>query len=488
MTVRAVECLRQADVILYDSLVNPQILEHAQPAAEKVCLGRPGRGRPMAQKEIHTRLIDEARRGRVVVSLKGGDPTLLSRGAEEARAVADAGVPLEIVPGITPAVAASRCAGIPVMYPEVASAVAFITGQDSRGQEAANRDLAELAKFPGTLVFQVEVTTDPQWSAALVDAGKPPDTPTAVVWRCSWPDQQVVHCRLGDLAEVLASRKPQLPAMAIVGPVVGTSETLAWLGARPLLGQTVLVTRPHDQGQATRRRIADLGATVFIQEAIEISDPPDWQPVDDVIARLDQYHWILFSSANGVRYLLDRVVKIGYDLRQLGRVKLGAIGPATAEMLQSYRLRADVQPDEFRAEGLAEALQDEARGKRFLLARASRGRAILAANLTAAGAEVDEVVVYTSRDVTSARAEVAEALRSGRIDWTTVTSSAIARSLVGLFGHDLNRTKLVSISPLTTESLRTLGHEPALEAVQYTTDGVIDAIVHTVAGKPFGGD
>ena len=250
--------------------------------------------------------------------------------------------------------------------------------------------------------------------------------------------------------------------------------------ARPLAGQTIMVTRPGDEDDALSKQLHELGADVLAQPAIRISDPPDWQPVDDVLTRLDRFDWIVFSSANGVSYFLGRLFTVGGDLRRLSGVNLAAIGPATAEELLHYNLHADVIPPEFRAESLAQSLAGEASGKRFLLVRASRGREVLAEQLAAAGAIVEQVVAYTSSDLDRPDPKIAAMLTAGRIDWITVTSSSIARSLVALFGEKLRQSKLASISPVTSRTLKELGYEPAVEAAEYTMPGLVDAIRHAV--------
>jgi uroporphyrinogen III methyltransferase/synthase len=222
--------------------------------------------------------------------------------------------------------------------------------------------------------------------------------------------------------------------------------------------------------------LADLGAEVIVQPAIAIEDPPDWEPVDAALARLDQYDWLVFSSANGVRALLDRLGAQGGDLRRLSAVKIAAIGPGTAEALTRYHLRADLLPEQFRAESLADALRSAAPGRRFLLARASRGRQVLPEQLTAAGGQVEQIVVYSSMDVPRADPEVAEWLSAGRVDWVTVTSSSIARALAAMFGPALGKSRLASISPVTSDVLRQLGYPPAAEALRYTMEGLVAAI------------
>lgn len=476
ITLRGVECLRRADLVLYDYLVNPRILEHVRPGAQAECLGRHGRDRIVPQAEINERLVREARSGKTVVRLKGGDPAVFARLAEEIDALGNAGIEFEVVPGITAALAAGSYAGIPLTHRETASAVALVTGQEQPGKEEASLDYGALARFPGTLVFYMGVTSAERWTAALTAAGKSADTPAVIIRRCSWPDQLTLPTTLGQVAHEIAARHLRPPVLVVVGDVAATQPAVSWFTRRPLFGRRVLVTRPVEQSEALRDRLEELGAQVLVQPAIEIVPPADWAAVDAALARLHQYDWLVFSSANGVRFLLDRLCS-KRDLRQTGAVRLAAIGPGTADALAGYRLRADLVPAEYRAESLAEALAPQARGRRFLLARASRGREVLAEQLRAAGGQVDQVVVYQSHDVAAADPDVAAALAKGGIDWVTVTSSAIARSLVKLFGAELRRARLASISPVTSATLSELGHEPAVEAARYTVGGLVESIL-----------
>lgn len=485
LTLRGAECLREADLVLYDYLASPLLLAHLRPGAEVVCLGRHGHGRLMSPAEVNAAMIGAARDGRTVVRLKGGDPTIFARAADELAALEAAGVPYEIVPGVSAAQAASSHAGIPLTQRDQASCVALVAGQESGEKRAADQlDYSALAKFPGTLVFYMGVTTAPHWSAALIAAGKPPATPVAIVRRCSFPDQQTIFTTLGEVGTLLSggAGKMRPPAVVIVGEVAREREAENWFTSRPLFGRTILVTRPEGQGDALANRLRKLGADVMFQPAIAISQPASWTPVDAAIARLHEFDWLVFSSANGVEYFMRRIDALGYDVRRLGGVKLAAIGPATADELRKFHLSPDLQPDEYRAEALAAALGPEARGRRFLLARASRGREVLAEALTAAGAIVQQICVYESRDVTQPDEVVATALDAGLFDWTTVTSSAIARSLVGMFEGALRNTRLVAISPLTASVLSELGHAPAVVAETYTTDGIIDAILAAEGG------
>ncbi len=480
ITLRGVECLRRADVVLYDYLVNARILEHVRDGAELICLGKHGRSRLWAQAEINDKLVELASQGQLVVRLKGGDPAVFARGTDELQTLVQAGIPFEVVPGITAALAAGSYAGIPITHRELASAVALVTGHEDAEKEDSSIDYRALAAFPGTLVFYMGITAAPVWTKALLDAGKAPTTPVAIVRRCSLPDQQQIRCNLSEVVERLTTTRLRPPAVIVVGEVAELADSFAWFEKRPLFGQKILVTRPRGQASTLSRLLEDGGADVLTQPAIEISAPADWHAVDEVLARLSEFQWLVFSSSNGVHYFLKRLLETGRDLRALATIRLAAIGSGTAEELAKYHLRADVVPDEFRAEALAEVLKPQAAGQRFLLARASRGREILAEELTAAGAQVTQVVVYNSLDVGVPDVDIAEQLRDGKIDWVTVTSSAIARSLTAMFGSDLHRTRLASISPITSATLRECGFEPAVEASEYTMAGVAESIRQAV--------
>ena len=368
------------------------------------------------------------------------------------------------MPGITAALAVGSYAGIPLTHGDVASAVALVTGQERCGKPSESLDYAALAAFPGTLVFYMGVTTARHWTAALIAAGKSPDTPTAIVRRCSWPDQQTNTCTLASVADEIETRRLRPPALVVVGPVAALAREHDWFSKRPLFGARVLVTRSAGQAASLAATLAELGAEVPWQPAIEIGPPEDFAPLDRAIAQLDRYDWLVFASTNGVQAFFGRLLA-GRDLRALGGVRLAAIGSASADALAKYHLRADLVPDAFRSEALAASLREEATsGKRFLLVRASRGREVLGEQLAAAGGRVDEVVAYASRDVAAADPDVAERLAAGQIDWITVTSSAIARSLVRLFGDELRKSRLASISPLTSSTLAELGYRVAAEA------------------------
>lgn len=480
ITLRGIECLRRADVVMFDYLVNSEIVTHAPASAQRICLGKHGRSRIWPQDEINRQLVEFAKAGKHVVRLKGGDPAVFARGAEEIEELRRNGIEFEVVPGITAALAAGSYAGIPITHRKLASAVAFVTGHEEDDKESAPIDYQALAAFPGTLVIYMGVTTAPQWTEALISAGRSADTPTAIVRRCSFPDQRIIQCTLGDVArQMTGENRVRPPAIVIVGEVTTLAANLSWFDKRPLFGQSILVTRPRSQASSLATSLAELGADVVVQPAIEITAPDDWQPVDAAISRLSEYDWLVFSSANGVRFFFARLFALGRDMRALGDVKLAAVGPGTAAELAAYHVTADLQPDEFQADAMATALAAEARGKRFLLPRASRGREVLPNELRAAGAVVDQIVVYRSQDVESPDDAVAARLANGKIDWITVTSSAIARSLVKMFGAGLRQSRLVSLSPITSDTLRELGFEPAIEAEVHTMQGLIDVLLQS---------
>src|SRR6185369_8995407 len=432
------------------------------------------------QGEINLYLAELVKTHAIVVRLKSGDPMVFARAGEELDFLAQRSIPFEIIPGVTAALAAAAYAGIPVTHRDTASAVAFVTGQEDDAKTASSLDYAALARFPGTLVFYMGVTTAGHWSQALLAAGKPPHTPVAVLRRVTTPGQHRVDTNLGDVAQVIEQQHLRPPIVFIVGEVATHGPAWSWFEKRPLFGQSVLVTRPIDQAAGLVRPLAELGANVLIQPAIEIKPLRLTDTSDRALDVLDRFDWLVFSSSNGVRCffdrLLDPLVQPPRDIRALGKIKIAAIGPGTAEELSRYSMKADIVPDEYRAESLAQSLAGAAAGKRFLLIRASRGREILAEELAKAGALVEQLVVYESTDVESADPTIITKMTAGQIHWTTVTSSAIARSLVNLFGDALHKTKLASISPITSATLRELGFEPAAEAKEYTMAGVVKAI------------
>jgi uroporphyrinogen III methyltransferase/synthase len=476
ISLRAVELLGRADAVLYDYLVNPLILRHCRPDAQQISLGKHGTGRVWTQAQIHSRLVELAQQGFTVVRLKSGDPLIFGRASEELEFLSRHGVPFEIVPGVTAALAAAAYAGVPLTQRDTASAVALITGQEDAEKAETSLDYAALARFPGTLAFYMGVTTVRHWSQQLLEAGMPANTPVAVLRRVSLPDQTRLQTTLGEVANLITHHRLRPPVVFLVGPAAAQSDW-AWFERRPLFGRRILVTRPADQADELAKPLAELGADVVTQPILEIRPLPPEDAIPFSENELRQFDWLVFSSRNGVRCFFDALAGRGWDVRAVGHAKLAAIGPGTADALARYHLRADLVPATYQAEGLAESLAGLAAGRKFLLLRASRGREVLAEALTAAGGQVTQQVVYESRDVPAADPDIAAQLQAGQIHWVTVTSSAIARGLARLFGEDLRRTRLVSISPVTSATLVELGFAPAAEADRATMGGVIDAIL-----------
>lgn len=478
ISLRGIEWMQRADVVLYDYLVNPEILKHTTENCETVCLGQHGRSKIWPQQRICDRLVQEANDGKTVIRLKSGDPIVFGRAADELDALVANQIPFEIVPGITAALAAGAYGGIPITHRDQASAVALITGQESASKTESSLNYDALARFPGTLVIYMGVTTAPQWTAGLLNAGMSGETPVAIIRRCSWPNQKIIRCSLAEVVDHLTpySKFPP-PAIAIVGAVAQTPNVCSWFETRPLHGNRILVCRPREQAELLGELLAEQGADVLYQPAIRIDDPEDWTPVDEAISRIEEFDWLVFSSANGVRRLLNRILKLGFDMRVLASIKIATIGPITANTLSEFGLKSDLQPAEYRAEALAATLSTQADGKRFLLARASRGRQVLAEQLKSAGGVVEQIVVYSSTDTAEPDPQIKQLLRDGQIRWTVVTSSAIARSIYSLFGSDLQQTQLASISPITTASLAEVGLTPKLEATEYSMAGLVKAIV-----------
>jgi uroporphyrinogen III methyltransferase/synthase len=482
ITLRGMQVLQQADLVLYDYLVNPEILQHAPSSAELVCLGRHGRDSLWAVERIQQTMVTAAQAGKTVVRLKSGDPMVFGRASGELDCLSEAGIAFEIVPGVTAALAAASYAGVPITDRDRASAVAFVTGQERSDKPHMQIDYEALARFPGTLVIYMGITTAGDWTSRLMQAGMPADRPVALIRRCSWPNQQVVTCRLDQVADrVTPYAKFPPPAVAIVGDVARDVPKWSWFQQRPLFGQTVLVTRPRHQASELQRGLRDLGADVLVQPAIEIRPPERWDEVDAVSDRLADFDMLVFSSANGVDQFLGRWFQRGRDARGLGHLKIAAVGPGTEAALRQFHLCADVTPERaFHAESLVEALAGQVDRCRCLLVRASRGREVLAEGLRDAGAIVQQVVAYQSLDQAVLDDEVARRLDEHTVDWVTVTSSAIAHALVRLLGTRCAQLRWASISPLTSAALRQHGIEPAAEAAEATMPGVVDAVAAAV--------
>ncbi|MFM7148749.1 MAG: uroporphyrinogen-III C-methyltransferase [Gemmataceae bacterium] len=482
ITVRAVEWLRRADVVLHDRLVAPALIDHAPASARRICVEELGPCHAQRLPLILDTMIDLARQGLCVVRLKGGDPMIFARGGEEALALREAGIPFEIVPGVTAALSASACAAIPLTHRLHSSAVAIITGHEYPEKASSRLDWDALARFPGTLVFYMGIARLEHLTASLMQHGKPGRTPAAVVERAGTSSQRTVTGALADIAGRVREQDLHPPALLILGEVVSLRDTLRWFEDRPLFGKTVLVTRPRHQAGEMVRRIEELGGTGLVLPGVEIGPAPDPARVDDAIARLASFDWLVFTSGNGVSAFLDRLVKNGRDLRDLAGLQLAAIGPATATALQRHHLRADLVPAVFNSESLAESLRSRVAGQRVLLARADRGLDLLREELSRV-ASVEQVAVYSQRNADGEDTGIVhQRIRDGELDAITLTSSNIARKILGDLDEACRRriesgqVGLISISPRTSAAAAEWGLPVAAEARHYTIDGVVEAL------------
>jgi uroporphyrinogen III methyltransferase/synthase len=491
MTLRAVECLAQADVVLYDKLVPLALLEYAPASAERLCVADLGTNHCERYRPVNETLLHRASQGKKVVRLKGGDPFIFGRGGEEAEFLRQHDISYEIVPGVTAAVGATAYAGIPLTHRQYSSSVAFVTGHENPDKPETSVDWAGLARFSGTLVVYMGLSRLVYITRTLLQHGKPANTPAAVLHWGTTGHQQTVTAPLGELAHQAQRAGVTAPALVLIGPVVALRDRLAWFESQPLFGRRVLITRPRRQAADLAHRLELLGAIPFLLPVIEVRPLSDYTAVDHVLAELDTFDWLVFTSANGVPALLDRLLTVGRDLRALGRVKLAAIGPSTAAALARYHLRADLVPPVFRSEELAEVLLPQVRGRRVLLARADRGRDVLPQAL-AAVADVHQVAVYTQTDAADPQSPELDCLRRGEIEFVTLTSPNIARAFLSCLDEvcqgriRAGETRLVTISPVTSAGVHDLGFPVAAEARAYTTDGLLSTLIDLATANSSG--
>ena len=477
ITARGLELIAAADVIVYDRLIPPEALAGARADAELIYVGKQGGGPSTAQAQIERLLIDRGRRGARVVRLKGGDPFVFGRGGEEAEALRAAGVDYEVVPGVSAGVAAPAYAGVPVTHRELASAVAFVTGHEDPTKPDSMLDFAALAAFPGTLVFYMGVRQLELIARRLIDAGRPEDEPAMVVERGTLSDQRVIAGRLGTIAAQAAAAGVRPPALTVVGPVVSLRNQLEWFERRPLAGVSVAVTRAREQASGLAARLRGLGASVVEAPAIRIVPRPGPAPA------LERYDLVVLSSPNGVRLLFERLAAAGADARALAGARVAAIGPGTAAALRQHGVIADVVPERFVAEGLVEALAAGPAPRRALIARAAEARDVLPRALRERGAEVDVLELYET---------VAESLSDAQLeavsgaDYLTFTSSSTVRFFSRAAGRLPAAPRILSIGPVTSQTLRELGREPDVEAARHDIDGLLEALLADVAARRSG--
>jgi uroporphyrinogen III methyltransferase/synthase len=482
LTIRALELIAGADVILHDRLIPAGALSGARPDAELLYVGKEPGDFSVPQDRIEELLIERAGAGRSVVRLKGGDPFTFGRGGEEAEALAEAGIPFEVVPGVTAGIAAPAYAGVPVTHRDQSSAVAFVTGHEDPGKHESALDYAALAAFPGTLVFYMGVKRLGEIAERLIEGGRPSGEPAVVVERGTLPGQRAVEAPLGEIAKAAAEAEIRPPAVTVIGPVAATRERIAWLERRPLHGLRVVVTRARAQASELARRLAALGAEPIELPAIRIEPRIDSGEVRRAVTGLHAYALVCLTSANGVRLLFEAMAGQGRDARALANANVAAIGPGTAAALAERGVIADLVPERYVAESLIEALGAvPIEGKPVLIARAAEARDVLPDALRERGAEVDVVALYE----TVAEDPDPTALERGAdADYVTFTSSSTVRNYVqAVGGSPPSEARVVSIGPITSEAAREAGLTVEVEAERHDVDGLVEALMRDAAER-----
>lgn len=483
ITVKGLECIRTADVVIYDRLASPRLLSSARPDAELIYVGKSPDRHTLKQEEINDLLVAKAMENKLVVRLKGGDPFVFGRGGEEAEALAAKGIPFEIVPGITSAIAVPAYAGIPVTHRNLTSTFAVITGHEDPTKNESNIAWDKISTGIGTLIFLMGMENLPYIVEKLISNGRSPDTPVALIRWGTRPEQRTLTGSLATIVELAEQHNFTSPAIIIVGEVVSLRDQLSWFEDKPLFGKRIVVTRSREQASAFAEKIESLGGEAWEFPTIAITDPDDFNPLDQVLEKIDKYDWIIFTSVNGVNSFFKRLRFHRRDLRELKGVRLCAIGPKTREALEAYGLIVDYLPEEYRAEAIIEGFAGEdLQGKRFLLPRADIARKILPETLRQMGAVVDEVTAYKTVREAADRDMLIELFQRKMIHVVTFTSSSTVKNFAGILAVSdlpglLQDTTVACIGPITADTARSLGLKVDIEAKEYTIDGLIQAIL-----------
>jgi uroporphyrinogen III methyltransferase/synthase len=492
ITVRGMQCLASADVVLYDHLVLARLLRYARPDAETIDVGVAA-PQPLEQEAICYLLAEKAREGKSVARLKWGDPFVFDRGGTEALFLHEQGVRFEVIPGIPAGVAVPSYAGIPITYPGGGDTLTLVRGHEDEGKTRTSIDWTSLARLDGTIVCYAGPQQLPHILSGLLSHGRAADTAAALVYDGTLPTQETITGTLGEIARTVKESADRRPAVLVVGRVVALREHLRWFDTRPLFGKRILVTRPRDQAADLVERLESMGAEAIEAPMIRIVPPDDYGPLDDACARASGFDWIIFSSANAVDAFVDRLLAGPEDLRALKGVKLCVVGPATGERLARYGLKVELTPSEYRAEAVLRAMGDlgPMRGAKVLIPHADIGREAVADELRKQGADVTEVVAYRTVAADAERdggPDIYKMLLERHIDVVTFTSASAVRSFVRLLGDepaaDLLRTTVVaSIGPVTAEAASQCNIDTTIRPAHYTIPALVDAIVEYFGKK-----
>lgn len=486
ITLKGIECLRRADVVVYDNLVNEELLKYAPTKTRFIYAGKKGGDHTLSQDAINKLLAREALAGNTVARLKGGDPFIFGRGGEEAEVLAAAGVPFEVVPGVTSAVAVPAYAGIPLTHRALTSTVAFITGHEDPTKKKSDINWKALSGI-GTLVFLMGVKNIKQITRSLILNGKKPSTPAALIRRGTTPRQEIITGTLADIARLAQARKFPPPAILVVGKVVDLRDTLRWFDSKPLFGKGVVITRPERQADDLARLLANEGALPISFPTISIVGPPDWRKFDAAVDHLESYNWLIFTSANGVSSFFDRLRERQKDIRDLRGIKICCIGPATARQIEVRGIRVDLVPEEFIAEGILKsfALLDLAEQK-ILIPRASSARNILPQELKKQGATVDVVTAYQTVNSGRKKEELEGLINEGKVDIITFTSSSTVTNFVAIMGSDYvlpPQVRIACIGPVTKAAAKKAGFKIDIEQQEYTMEGMVQSLIDYMKGN-----
>jgi uroporphyrinogen III methyltransferase/synthase len=483
LTLRGAELLGRADVVVYDALVNPDLLRLAPTGVEIIYGGKRAKDHAIPQDQLNQLLIAKAREGKCVVRLKGGDPYVFGRGGEEAEELADAGVHFEVVPGISSIVAGPNYAGIPLTHREHCSSFTVITGHEDPTKDETALDYDQLARTPGTKVVLMGVERIRQIAESLVAHGMDKDTPVGMVRWGTTSQQQSIEGTLSTIADVVAEQKFSAPAVTIIGGVVKLRGKLNWFEHRPLFGRRIVVTRTREQASQLSRQLLELGAEVLEIPTIKVQPPDERVALVEALQGIGEYDWLVFTSPNGVTNFFEYFFKAFDDVRAIGNIRIAAVGPATAAKLKELHLRVDVMPEEYVATKIATAFKkfESLENLRVLIARAQVANPELPKTLEDMGAIVDDVAVYQTVPETDDRAGAAAKLLETGADWITFTSSSTVENFHARFDlpklvQKFPTTKLASIGPETSKAIAALGLKPALEAKQHTIDGLVGSL------------
>lgn len=486
ITVKGLRCIREADVLIYDHLVSEELLCGAKEASRLIYVGKQGGDHTLSQDEINRRLVEEAGQGRIVTRLKGGDPFIFGRGGEEAEVLAKAGIPFEIVSGVTSAIAVPSYAGIPLTHRGYTSTVAFVTGHEDPTKEQSDIDWGALAGI-GTLVFLMGVKNLPNIAAGLIAHGKDPDTPAALIRWGTTADQQTLAGTLANIAQRAEEKKVLPPAILVVGRVVGLRDPLDWFEKKPLFGRGVVITRPEAQAAQMRELLWQQGARVISFPTIDIVPPESWHALDEALKRLESYDWIIFTSANGVRFFFRRLQETGRDLRDLKGIRICTIGPATASALEAMGIRVDLVPESYISEGVVSAFdKHDINGRKILLPRAEMARDVIPDGLAALGAAVDVVTVYRTVASDRKKGELELLIAAGKVDVITFTSPSTVTNFMAIMEKDFRlppQIRIACIGPVTAAAVKKAGLPVDILREEFTIPGLVEALIEFFEGK-----